>query len=105
MNPFPGPETSPSNKESLMKKNLGTMDRIWRAFGGIAMLACSFVVPLSLAARLGGFATMGTYLLFTSVVVGSYFGYTLMGKSTRLRRADAMTYDGHAHILAAAARG
>jgi hypothetical protein len=81
MNPFPGPKTSPSNKESLMKKNLGTMDRIFRAFGGVAMLAGTVVAPLSLAVRIVGFATMGTYLLLTSAV-GSCFGYTLMGKST-----------------------
>jgi hypothetical protein len=64
-----------------MKTNLGTMDRVFRAVGATAMITCAVMAPLSLPVRVATFGVLGAYLFFTSLV-GTCFGYRLMGKST-----------------------
>jgi Inner membrane protein YgaP-like, transmembrane domain len=64
-----------------MKKNVGNMDRVLRAVGGVAMVSCSVMAPLPLAARMATFGAIGAYLLFTALA-GTCFGYRLMGRST-----------------------
>ena len=64
-----------------MKRNVGSGERVLRGAGGLAMLTCTVVAPLSLAARLGVFGVTGAYLL-VSAFAGTCLGYTLLGKST-----------------------
>ena len=64
-----------------MKTNVGTADRVLRAFVGIAMLVCSVILPLPVIARTTVLGGMGAYLVLTSLV-GSCLGYRLLGRST-----------------------
>ena len=64
-----------------MKRNLGNGDRLLRAVGGAAMVACAVMAPVPLAVRLAVFGVTGGYLLL-SALRGTCLGYTLMGKST-----------------------
>jgi hypothetical protein len=64
-----------------MKRNLGNGDRLLRVLGGVALITCAVVAPLSLAARLAVFGVAGGYLLL-SAFVGTCLGYALMGRST-----------------------
>jgi hypothetical protein len=70
-----------TQKGRTMKANVGTMDRVFRAVGATAMITCAVIAPLSLSVRVGTFGLLGAYLLFTSLV-GTCFGYRLMGMST-----------------------
>lgn len=64
-----------------MKRNVGTSDRILRAFGALALFTCAVLAPLPLALRVPLFGVLGSYMLFTSLA-GTCFGYRLMGRST-----------------------
>ncbi|MFL5307546.1 MAG: DUF2892 domain-containing protein [Polyangia bacterium] len=64
-----------------MKRNVGSGDRVLRGAGGLAMLTCAVVAPLSLAARVAVFGVTGAYLLF-SAFAGTCLCYALLGKST-----------------------
>ncbi|MBJ6759147.1 DUF2892 domain-containing protein [Myxococcaceae bacterium JPH2] len=64
-----------------MKRNVGNVERLFRALGGLALVTCAVMTPLPLAVRLVAFGGMGAYLLFTSLA-GSCLGYALMGRST-----------------------
>jgi hypothetical protein len=64
-----------------MKRNVGSGERLLRGVGGLAMVACAVMAPLSLAARLAVFGVTGAYLLF-SAFAGTCLCYTLFGKST-----------------------
>jgi hypothetical protein len=64
-----------------MKHNVGTSDRIARVLVGLAMLACSVLLPLPLVVRVAVLGATGGYLV-VSALVGSCFGYALIGRST-----------------------
>jgi hypothetical protein len=64
-----------------MKHNVGTPDRIVRVLVGLAMLACSVLLPLPLAVRVAVLGATGGYLVVSSLV-GSCLGYTLIGRTT-----------------------
>ncbi|HET7540675.1 MAG TPA: DUF2892 domain-containing protein [Polyangiaceae bacterium] len=70
-----------------MKKNIGTSDRIARAFGGASLMTCSFLAPLPLAVRIAALGAGGVYLLMTALV-GTCAGYAIMGKSSCPPRAQ-----------------
>lgn len=64
-----------------MLKNLGTVDRAVRLVGASVAGLLAAVGPLSGGVRLGLFAVLGAYLLFTALS-GTCLGYRLMGMST-----------------------
>ncbi|MFP2924545.1 DUF2892 domain-containing protein [Pyxidicoccus sp. 3LG] len=64
-----------------MKRNVGNMERLFRALGGLALVTCAAMASLPLAVRLATFGVLGAYLLF-SALAGSCLGYVLMGRST-----------------------
>ncbi len=64
-----------------MTRNVGKLDRTLRAIAGLALLVCATVAPVPWTTRLGVFAVMGGYMLFTAVA-GTCLGYRLMGRST-----------------------
>jgi hypothetical protein len=69
-------------------ENVGTLDRIFRAIGGVMMLGAGLVLAVPAAAR-GTLVVTGVYLL-TTVALGACLGYRLMGISTcRLPRHEA----------------
>jgi len=70
----------------LMTHNVGARDRWMRVLAALALLTCTMMAPLPLAARLLGFGLPGAYLAL-SALAGSCIGYTLMGKSTCARPA------------------
>lgn len=49
-----------------MKNNVGTMDRVFRALGAMAMITCAVMAPLSLNVRFATFGLLGAYLVFTT---------------------------------------
>lgn len=64
-----------------MKRNVGNVERLFRVLGGLLLVTCAVMAPLSLAVRLGTFGVLGAYMLF-SALAGSCLGYALMGRST-----------------------
>lgn len=64
-----------------MKKNVGTIDRVFRVLGALAAVMGAFVAPLPVAVRVPVFGAMAVYFLF-SAFTGSCIGYRLMGAST-----------------------
>ncbi|MCP3097814.1 DUF2892 domain-containing protein [Myxococcus sp. K15C18031901] len=64
-----------------MKRNVGNLERLFRALGGLVLVTCAAMVPLPLPVRLGTFGVLGGYMLF-SALAGTCFGYALMGRST-----------------------
>jgi hypothetical protein len=63
-----------------MKQNLGSLDRVLRGLGALAMIISGVVVPAQEAVRLG-LGVTGVYLAFTALA-GSCLGYRLLGRST-----------------------
>jgi hypothetical protein len=63
-----------------MKQNLGSLDRVLRGLGALAMIVSGVLVPAHEAVRLG-LGLTGVYLAFTALA-GSCLGYRLMGRST-----------------------
>ncbi|QSQ14146.1 YgaP family membrane protein [Myxococcus landrumensis] len=64
-----------------MKRNVGNVERLLRALGGLVLVVCAVMAPLPLAVRLAALGGLGVYLLF-SALAGSCLGYALMGRST-----------------------
>jgi hypothetical protein len=64
-----------------MKRNLGGVDRVFRALGAAALLTCGVLAPLPLGVRMLAFGTPGVYLLI-SALTGMCLGYRWMSKST-----------------------
>lgn len=64
-----------------MQKNVGTVDRVLRGLGAIAMGVAAALVPLPLWARVPVFGLLAVYLAF-STLSGTCLGYRLMGRST-----------------------
>jgi hypothetical protein len=64
-----------------MRKNVGGVDRLFRALGGSALVVCAFLAPVPVWARVAGLGGGGLYLLATALI-GSCLGYRLMGRST-----------------------
>ncbi|NTX01061.1 MULTISPECIES: DUF2892 domain-containing protein [Myxococcus] len=64
-----------------MKRNVGKVERLFRALGGLMLVTCAVLAPLPLAIRVATFGVLGAYLLF-SALAGSCLGYALMGRST-----------------------
>jgi hypothetical protein len=64
-----------------MIRNVGTRDRLYRGLAALPLLACSFLAPLPLGARLLTMAAPAIYLLFTAFA-GLCACYALVGKST-----------------------
>ncbi|AGC47032.1 hypothetical protein MYSTI_05756 [Myxococcus stipitatus DSM 14675] len=64
-----------------MKRNVGNLERLFRALGGVGLLVCAVMAPLPLAFRLAACGGLGVYMLFTALA-GSCLGYALMGRST-----------------------
>lgn len=64
-----------------MKRNVGNGERVIRVVGGLALVTCAVMAPLSLAVRVAAFGVTGAYLLI-SAFAGTCLGYTLMGRST-----------------------
>ena len=63
-----------------MKKNLGSMDRAARSLAALGMLAGAWLLPLSLAGRLGLGAT--ALVVGMTALTGTCLGYRLLGLST-----------------------
>lgn len=63
-----------------MKQNLGSLDRVLRGLGALAMIAFGVVAPAQEAVRLA-LGLTGVYLAFTALA-GSCLGYRLIGRST-----------------------
>ncbi len=64
-----------------MTRNIGNRDRLLRVTAALPLLACAFLAPLPLPARLAACAAPGVYLLLTALL-GACLGYRLMGRST-----------------------
>ena len=64
-----------------MKQNLASWDRVVRAIAGGGMFVCSIFAPLPIVVRVLVLGGGGAYLLETALV-GTCFGYKLMGIST-----------------------
>lgn len=67
-------------KDMIMRKNVGSLDRVMRSLGGVAMLLGAFLAPLQLGVRVGLGAT-GVYMVLTALA-GTCLGYRMMGMST-----------------------
>ena len=67
-------------KDDVMKKNLGSMDRVARGLGALGLVVGAFVAPVEALLRVGLGAT-GAYVMFTALA-GRCLGYRLMGLST-----------------------
>jgi len=63
-----------------MQKNVGSMDRVARSLGALALIVCAFLAPVPLWAQLA-LGTSGLYVLSTALF-GTCLGYRLMGMST-----------------------
>ena len=64
-----------------MMKNVGKLDRVVRALGATALLACAFAAPWPAHLRVPAFALPAAYLLYTALA-GTCLGYRMMGRST-----------------------
>lgn len=63
-----------------MKQNVGSLDRVLRGLGSLAMIAAGIALAAPEVTRLA-FGLSGVYLAFTALA-GSCLGYRLMGRST-----------------------
>lgn len=64
-----------------MKRNVGTIDRVFRGLGALAMAGCALMAPLPLTVRAPVFGGLSLYLVFTALA-GTCLGYRMMGRST-----------------------
>lgn len=64
-----------------MTRNVGSLDRLVRAFAAASLVALFFLSSLPTVARAIAFALPAGYMLFTALQ-GTCFGYRLMGRST-----------------------
>jgi hypothetical protein len=81
MNPLACEWASPPEGRDTMRANLGTVDRSLRVVASLVMAGCAVLAPLPLGLRSFGFGGSALYLLF-SALVGTCFGYRLMGLSS-----------------------
>lgn len=63
-----------------MQKNVGSMDRLTRGLGALAIVVCAFLSPVPLWAQFA-LGASGLYVLFTALF-GACLGYRLLGMST-----------------------
>ncbi|NUO53165.1 MAG: DUF2892 domain-containing protein [Polyangiaceae bacterium] len=64
-----------------MTKNVGNLDRMFRAVGALVMATCAVIAPLPAMVRIPLFGATAVYMLFT-VLSGTCLGYRLTGRST-----------------------
>lgn len=63
-----------------MKKNVGSLDRVMRSLGAVAMIFGSLFAPVDLPVRVS-LGLLGIYMLFTALA-GTCLGYRMIGRST-----------------------
>ena len=71
-----------------MNKNVGQLDRIFRALAAVAMMIASVFAPLPLPVRVLALGVMGAYMMFPALA-GTCLGYRLMGYSSCPVKAKA----------------
>jgi hypothetical protein len=64
----------------MLKRNVGDIERIFRALGALSFVLAALLAPLPLPARGVGLG-LGAYLMFTALA-GTCLGYRLMGRLT-----------------------